>query len=139
MGGKLQAFIKFLVVVAIFGAIGLRIYRTFIPDGAEFKAYAFDSVAGPDYPAEGNRPTLRVYFEDNGDDHGGNYRTWLIKDHWLWGKKVLAEGWSSHEIFKGRQDFPLKWLADDEVEVKFRSKKIGGDLKPQRVAIPVDR
>ena len=139
MGGKFQAFIKFLVVVTILGAIGLRIYRTFVPDGAEFSAYVFDCVAGPEYPAEGLRPKLNVFFEDNGDDHGGNYHTWLVKDHWLWGKKVLAQGWSTHEVFKGRQDFSLKWLSEAAVEVKFLTRKIGGALEPMVVAIPQDR
>ena len=74
-----------------------------------------------------------------GDDHGGNYHTWLVKDHWLWGKKVLAQGWSTHEVFKGRQDFPLKWLSEAAIEVKFLTRKIGGGLEPMVVAIPQDR
>jgi len=139
MGGKFSAFIKFLVVAAIFGAVGLRIYRIFIPTGAEFKSYAFESVAGPEYPAEGLRPKLNIRFEDNGDDHGGNYLTWVINDHWLWGKKVMAQGWSSHEVFKGKKEFPLKWLADDTVEVKFMTRQIGGDLQAQVVSILRDR
>ena len=140
MGGKLKAFIKFLVVVAIFGGLGLRIYRAFIPEGAEFKAYAMESEEGPVFPAQGLQPELKVFFERTGDTKGGNYNTWVVYNHWAWGKKVVAQGFSSYEVYKGEESFPLKWLPNGiSVEVKFLDRAIGGALKAETVLVlPVD-
>ncbi|MHC5063898.1 MAG: hypothetical protein ACYTG5_07975 [Planctomycetota bacterium] len=140
MGGKLAALFKFMIVVAIVGSLGLRIYRGFIPDGAEFKAYAWESEKGPVFPAVGTQPELKIVFERTGDTKGGNYNTWVVYDHWLWGQKVVAQGYSSHKVYKQEEPFPLKWMPNGiSVEVKFLDKAIGGKLETKTFEVmPVD-
>ncbi len=140
MGGKLKAFFKFLIVAAIVGGFSLRIYRNFVPEGAEFKAYALESEEGPVFPQVGTRPELKVRFERTGDTKGGNYHSWVVYDDWIWGKKVVAQGFSSHKVYKQEEPFPLKWMPNGvSIEVKFMNKAIGGALETKMYeVIPVD-
>src|SRR4051794_39167073 len=109
--------IRLVLVVAlpVLSILGWRGYPHFRPAGATWVppvlGLTYGSVDGGVLRSANGRP-VTVVFHDLGAAHSGNYWTWVVTDHWLAGKRVVAEGYSSPEVRDGRVPFPLRWNAD---------------------------
>lgn len=138
MSGKLGAFVRLVLWGAVLFGIGYRAYRLVIPEGASFTAWLFDRIEIGTFPSPDGTLEVTVSAEDQGDAKGGNYRTWVVYNDLVWGRQVILEGWSEHEIVRKRKEFPLKWIGSDTVEVQFLDNEIGGKLVPKRALVRKD-
>lgn len=120
------AIVTALVVVLAVAAV--RGYFAIVPRGASFYPWTMARVDGPTLKSPDGRRTVRVYFNDAGAMHSGNHWTWVVEDSWLWGRRVVAEGFLDPDIAVRGQPVPLEWGPRNEVRVNFlpaRHKRAG--------------
>jgi hypothetical protein len=105
-------------------ALLLRVYHQVIPWGAPFLPYLF-STRGAVLDSPDGRVRLRVMFNDAGAAHSGNHWTWIIRDSWLLGPRVVAEGYSDARFAVDREPFPAIWTSPRDLAVDFLSGRYG--------------
>jgi hypothetical protein len=113
---KLAIAMALVVVLAI--AV-VRGYFAIIPRGASFYPWTMARVDGPTLNSPDGRRTVRVYFNDAGAMHSGNHWTWIVEDSWLWGRRVVAEGYVGPDVAVSGKPVPLEWGPRNEVRVRF--------------------
>lgn len=119
--------------LALVAAVGVpvlvwRAYREYRPAEATWNpplwSLSYAPVEGGEFRSkDGHR--VSVVFHDFGAAQSGNYWTWVISDHWLTGKRVVAEGYSSTDVRNGEVPFPLRWNSDASLTVEFMAHRYG--------------
>lgn len=92
-------------------AIGVRAYFEYVPRGAAFIPFTGHSHELPAITSP-NGASYRVFVNDAGAMHSGNYWTWVVGHHWLTGRYVVTEGYISTEYSTGDSDLVVNWNAD---------------------------
>jgi hypothetical protein len=110
---------KTTAVLAVLILTGMRVYVHVVPRGAEFLPYILASVRGPEIKTPDGEIGLRVMFNDAGAAHSGNHWTWIVKNDWLLGKRVIAKDYSGSAVRFGERRFPIKWLDNRTAEIEF--------------------
>jgi hypothetical protein len=123
-----------LVASAAAALLCYRAYRDVVPSGASFTPYTCYSVVKGVYSSPGGRHRVRVVYNDAGAMHSGNHWTWLVTDHWLTGKRVVAQGYrSAPEIWA--EPFEINWVDEDTCVVSFLTKRHGGESRTVQVTL----
>lgn len=118
-----------LIVIGIvaIAVAATRVWFHVVPRGASVLPYLIASCDAGVIVAPDGRNRVAVVFNDAGAAHSGNFWTWVVKNHWLFGKSVVAEGYSGAEVRYGEQPFPLKWLGNRRFVVQFLSGRYSGE------------
>jgi hypothetical protein len=120
--------------------VAWRIYRQLIPSGTSFYPYwsFLDPIReGPKLISPDGTLVVRVMFNDAGAAHRGNHWTWLIVDDWLFGKRVVAEGYTRPEVRQGEVAFPSRWLDARTLSVAFATRRYDDRLPLKSVVVQV--
>lgn len=120
-------------------SVAWRVYRHYIPSGTDFYPYLHSLhpiVQGPRLVSPDGRRVIQVEFNDAGAAHSGNHWTWLIVDHWLTGKRIIAEGYCRSEVEHGKVAFPSRWLDGQSLSVTFASERYDAHEKNVVVRVP---
>ncbi len=111
--------VRVLMVAGLFFAVaGCRGWREIVPAGASIEPWLFNSFEGGTIrtPSGGE---LRVVFNYGGAAHSGHHWTWIVAHDWLWGLRIVAQGYCEHT------DSPphVAWNADGTGEVTFAARR----------------
>ena len=83
------------------------------------------------------RRVVQVKFNDAGAARSGNHWTWLIVDHWLTGKRVIAERAEAYLMCgEGEVAFPSRWLDGQSLSVSFVAGRYDDHEKNAAVKLP---
>jgi hypothetical protein len=122
------------LALALVGA--WRGLRQVVPAGAPLVPYACASVDGPVLTSPDGRLALRVVFNDAGAAHSGNHWTWVVRDDWLTGKRVVAAGYTSWDVRDGTVPFPARWVDERTLAITLLDRRHGG--APYEVRVRLD-
>src|SRR5262249_3977443 len=117
-----------LMVCVVAGTFVWRAYRHFVPSGTNFYpigGFLDPIVEGPILVSPHGGRMIQVMFNDAGGAHSGNHWTWLIVDHRLTGKHVVAEGYSLPDVRYRSRAFPMRWVDDRTIAVEFAAGRHG--------------
>lgn len=114
MKPRTKTVLKFIVALAIFIVASLRVYREFVPAGANPIPYLGYSVDGGKITAPGGT-SYNIRFNDAGGMHSGNHWTWVVKCNLLTGRYVEIAGYLGPEYAVDREKIPVQW--DGELPV----------------------
>jgi hypothetical protein len=79
--------------------------------------------------------SLHLAYWDAGAAHSGNFGTFVTTKHWLKGRQLLAQGYSSYPVRYGSEAFPIEWVDDDSFWVSFVGHR---DAKPHRQFVRIE-
>ena len=105
---------KLLIIGTLLaGAIcaSLRIYHAYVPWGAKPIPYLAASVDGGTIESP-NGVMYEIWFNDAGAMHSGAHWTWVVKDHWLYGKSVVVEGYLGPDFAVDKVPTSITWDED---------------------------
>lgn len=102
-----------------------RAYRAIVPSGASFTPFVMARVEGPVVESPDGSTKLQVWFNDAGAAHSGNHWTWIVKDHFIFGKKVIAQGYLGAEQAVSGEPLPLSWIDNSSFSVAFLNERYG--------------
>jgi hypothetical protein len=122
-----------LAVIIVLAFLSWRVLRAFVPSGAGFFPYLLASIEKDVYLSPGGQHRVAVVYNDAGAAHSGNHWTWIVTDHWLIGKKVVAEGYTGSEIIG--EPFSMSWLDEHTFVVSFLNDRHGREPITVRVAL----
>ena len=114
-----------------------RGYRELVPAGATWRGPVLSIggwVEGPAIVSPHGRSNLAVAYWDGGATHSGPFWTRVMSHHWLFGFRVIAEGYTAPEVALGGKPFPARWLDSHTVELKFLTVD-DSEIKVIRVAM----
>ena len=105
-----------IAVCATFALVALcyRIYFEYVPRGVEYIPFTGHSFELPKITSP-NGKSYRVYVNDAGGMHSGNYWTWVIDRDLLTGRFVVTEGYITSEYSTGDSDLNIEWDGDTPV------------------------
>jgi len=125
-----------IIAVAIFLIpIGWRAYRAVVPSSASFTPFVMARVEGPVIKNPDGTVKLQVWFNDAGAAHSGNHWTWLVRNHGLWGKRVVAQGYLGAEQAVFSEPIPLRWIDNASFSVTFINERYGDAQKKEIVKL----
>ena len=103
--------------------VGWRTYRAIVPYGASFTPFVMARVKGPLIESPDGDAKLQVWFNDAGAAHSGNHWTWLVKDNPLFGKSVVAQGYTGAEqaVSGSGEPIPVDWIDNTSFSISFLS------------------
>jgi hypothetical protein len=117
---------KAIIIVAVLVILlGWRTYRAIVPSGASFTPFLMARVEGPIVESPDGSIKLQVWFNDAGAAHSGNHWTWLVQDHCVFGKRVIAQGYLGAEQAVSGKPIPLNWIDNDSFSVAFLNGRYG--------------
>lgn len=116
--------LRWILIILLIAAAGWRLKLHFVPRGANIQPFLLASTEGHSSKAPSGR-TLYWQFNDAGAAHSGFHFTWVYVDHWFYGKRVVASGYSVPEVRQGEEEFPLYWENgdSDQFTVRFTMSK----------------
>jgi len=123
---KKRILIPAMVVLSLLA--GIRTCGTFIPYGASPIPFLFARVQGPILTSPNASRTLTVYFNDAGAAHSGNHWTWVVENHWLFGSRMVTEGYLGGEIAVSGDPVPHTWSDGNQIEVRYLISRYGRDV-----------
>jgi hypothetical protein len=109
------------VLTVMLAIAAVRVYFGIVPRGASFYPWTMARVDGPTLKSPDGQRTVRVYFNDAGAMHSGNHWTWVVEDSWLWGRRVVSEGYLGPDVAVRGASVSLEWTPRNEVRVHFLS------------------
>lgn len=95
----------------------LRLYHAFVPRGADFYPFTTASFQLTELESPSGK-TYRVFVNDAGAMHSGNYWTWIVEDNLLSGMNVVSEGYITSEYSTGESELTVSW-ENDQPSVQF--------------------
>lgn len=108
--------------ICVFAALGICYYAVVlegVPSGVHNSTAWQWGKDGPPLRSPDGSWSLRVRFNDGGAMHSGNHWTWVVaRDRWGH-QRVVAEGYSSPQVWRGDQPFPARWINNATVDVDF--------------------
>ena len=130
-----------IIIISFSCIIAWRTYRYFVPSGTSkyFTIRLLGAVVtGPVLVSSDKQRVIHVEFNDAGAAHSGNHWTYLIVDDFLWGKRVIAEGYSPSSVRRSEEPFPYRWLDTRTLLVEFALSRYsyGTHMKKVVVRIP---
>jgi hypothetical protein len=129
---------KKLLTICICIIVGLpllwRGWREIVPSGASPVPYILGGIHKTVLHSPRGDHTLQIVYNDAGAAHSGNHWTWIIRSHWLLGRKVVAEGYSGTWII--RDPYTVQWQGEDRFAVSFCEGRY--EEKTQVTAVALD-
>lgn len=117
---KLKRAGVFIICVVVFLLIAIRAWPRVVPWGASVQPFLLASHSGGTLNSPDNQRELKVYFNDAGAMHSGNFWVWVVEDDWLLGPRVVNEGYLLQEHSNGTQPIPITWSAGNNFTIDFR-------------------
>jgi hypothetical protein len=123
---KIILWVGAAVVLSV--ALLFRLYREVVPRGIESQslvAWIGFTFHRADFVSPDGARRVAVYSNDGGAMHSGLHYSFVIERQWLWGRRVVAEGY----LEPPPEPVTLEWLGESEFRVDFcagryESKKI---------------
>ncbi len=83
---------------------------------------------------EGTRE-VQIVINDAGAMHSGNHWAWVLTRPSFTGQQIIAEGYFGFDDVSAGK-LPLKWLSEDEIEVRFRQGRHSAAEATQTFRVP---
>lgn len=125
-----------LIVVALLVMLcAWRAYRSVVPSGASFTPFVMARVKGPFVESPDQSTKLQIWFNDAGAAHSGNHWTWIVQDHFIFGKRVVAQGYLGPEQAVSGEPLPLSWIDNSSFSVVLLNERYGDASRKELVRL----